>query len=73
MALNVAMTAGQYMIVRVTSDGKNYTAWVVEPNDVQQKGADGLPVEPMQALGNRTTSASTMGTNVQGALPTLST
>jgi len=69
MALNVNMGMNQWIVVRVTPDGKNYTAWVVDPT---QWGMD-LPDEPIQAIGNRTTSAATMGTNIQNALPTLGT
>lgn len=75
MALNVNMGIGQYIIIRVTPDGKQYSAWVVEPSSVNGHipMANGLPVEPLEALANRTTSASTLGTNIQNALPTLST
>ena len=60
------MNSDQYIIVRVTSDGKNYTWWEVER-------MENAPNEPLQALGNRTTSSSTLGTAVAAALPTLST
>ena len=74
MALNVNMGLGQYIIVKVSADQKNYTAWVVEPSaGGHLQFANGLPVEPLEALSNRTTSASTMGTHIQNALPTLST
>ena len=75
MALNASMGIGQYLIVKVTPDGKSYTAWIVDPSSGSGHGdsANGVPVEPIEALANRTTSASTMGTNIQNALPTLST
>ena len=74
MALNVNMGLGQYIIVRVTPDQKNYVAWVVEPSaGGHVQFSNGLPVPPIEALANATTSASTMGTNIQNALPTLST
>jgi hypothetical protein len=46
---------------------KNYTYWVMDPLN------GNLPIEPLNALGNRTTSKSTMGTSIQNELPTLST
>ncbi len=74
MALNVNMNASQYIIVKLTPDMKNYTAWVVDPvAGGHLQFANGVPVEPVEAVNNRTTSASTMGTNIQNALPTLST
>lgn len=69
MALNVNMKLHQYIIVRVSDDMKNYTAWVMDPT----LGGGALPPEPLQAIGNRTTSASTLATNIQNALPTLGT
>ena len=69
MALNVSMKLHQYIIVRVTDDMKNYVAWVVDPT----LSGGPLPPEPPQGNANRTTSASTMGTNIQNALPTLGT
>ena len=69
MALNVSMKLHQYIIVRVSDDMKSYTAWVMDPT----LSGGGMPEEPLQAIGNRTTSASTMGTNIQNALPTLGT
>jgi hypothetical protein len=63
------------LIVRLTPDMKNYTYWVVDPlsaGTVQGLQA-GVPIEPLNALGNRTTSKATMGTNIQNELPTLST
>ena len=68
-----ALLPNQYLIVRVTPDMKSYTAWAVDTNQELMFGADGLPMEPVGAVSNRTTSASTMGTNIQNALPTLST
>jgi hypothetical protein len=59
------------MIVRVTPDMKSYTSWVVDTNGQQIFGADGLPVEALNAT--RTTSKSTLGTNVQNEMPTLGT
>ena len=75
MALNVNMGIGQFIIVTVTPDGRNYTAWVCDPAALNGHldFANGLPVEPLEAVNNRTTSASTMGTNIQNALPTLAT
>jgi hypothetical protein len=63
----MAMTLGQYMIVRVTPDEKSYTYWTVDP----AYGGPALPNEPPQAT--RTTSSSTLGTAVQNNMPTLST
>ena len=68
-----SMGLNQYIVVRVTADQRNYTAFVVDTSAELQFDADGLPLEPIQANANRTTSASTMGTNIQNALPTLST
>lgn len=68
-----SMQPNQYIIVKLTPDMKNYTAWVVDSAQELVFGADGLPAEPVQAVSNRTTSSSTLGTNVGGALPTLST
>ena len=67
------MNPGQYIVVRLTADQRNYTAFVVDPAAELQFDASGLPLEPIQAQPNRTTSASTLGTNIQNALPTLST
>ena len=63
----MAMTLGQYMIVRVTPDEKSYSYWTVDPS----QGGPALPNEPPQAT--RTTSSSTLGTAVQNNMPTLST
>lgn len=68
-----AMALNQYIVVRVTPDQKSYTAFVVDSAEELQFDATGLPLEPIQANANRTTSASTMGTNIQNALPTLGT
>ena len=68
-----AMGPNQYIVVRLTPDMRNYTAFVVDANSDVQFDASGMPAEPVQAVSNRTTSASTMGTNIQNALPTLST
>ena len=65
------MTLDQYMIVRITPDMKNYVSWVVDTNGQQMFGADGLPIEAPNAT--RTTSKSTLGTNVQNEMPTLGT
>lgn len=62
------MNSDSYMIVRLTPDQKQYTYWVI---DGQAGG--GLPREPLQALGNRTTVKATLGTAIQNELPTLST
>lgn len=69
------MKLNQWLIVKVTPDMKNYTYWVVDPLSAGlSSGNQGsAPIEPLNALGNRTTSASTMGTNVQNELPTLGT
>lgn len=73
MALNVNMGVGQFIIVKLTADQRSYTAWVVDPSVTNGhiQMANGVPVEPIEAVNNRTTSASTMGTNIQNALPTL--
>lgn len=68
------MLANQYIIVKLTADQKSYTYWVVDPNDAGiQRWANGVPAEPPNALGNRTTSSSTLGTNIGAEMPTLST
>lgn len=58
------MNLGQYLIVRVTPDGKQYEYWVVD---------QAPPVDKLSGLGNRTTSASTLATAIQNEMPTLST
>jgi hypothetical protein len=73
VALNVSMGLGQFIVVRVTEDGKNYIAWVVDPSAVHTHFANGLPVPPRESEANKTTSASTLATNIQNALPTLAT
>lgn len=67
------MNLDQYLIVRVTEDMKNYVYWVVDTNGQPTFGANGLPIEAMNSLGNRTTSKSTLGTNIQNEMPTLGT
>ncbi len=69
------MNAAQYIIIKLTPDMKNYTYWVVDSLSAAISGGaqGGLPIEPPNALGNRTTSKSTLGTNIQNELPTLST
>lgn len=62
----MAMQLNQYMIVRVTPDGKNYAYWTA---DIAENGD--LPNEPLNST--RTTSSSTLGTAVQNNMPTLST
>lgn len=63
----MAMALSSYMVVRVSSDGKNYEYWTVDPT----QGGPRLPQSVPQAT--RTTSASTLGTAVQNNMPTLST
>lgn len=65
------MQLGQYMIVRVSPDMKNYVSWVVDASRAQLYSADGLPIEAPNAT--RTTSKSTLGTNIQNEMPTLGT
>lgn len=60
------MTPDEHIVVRVTEDGKSYVWWTINRPAV-------LPAEPLQAIGNRTTSSSTLGTAVGAALPALST
>jgi hypothetical protein len=67
------MNADQYLIVRCTPDFKSYTYWVVDTNGQPQFSDNGIPSEPLNALGNRTTSKSTLGTAIQNELPTLGT
>ncbi len=62
----MAMSFGQYMIVRISADERNYSYWTVDPS----QGGPALPNEPPQTT--RTTSASTLGTAVQNNMPTLS-
>ena len=69
MALAANMGLHEYIIIRVTPDQKNYTAWVADPT--LQPGIAPFLNEPLNST--RTTSASTMGTNIQNALPTLGT
>lgn len=70
MALNANMLPNQYIIVRLSDDMRNYVAWIADPAQVNVLSKGGLPIEPLNAT--RTTSAATMGTNIQNALPTLS-
>jgi len=66
------MNSNQYIIVKVTPDQKAYTYWVVEPNHHGiSRWANGVPVEPLEATGNRTTSSSTLGTAIGTEMPTL--
>lgn len=58
------MKLGQYLLVRVTPDGKQYEYWVVDQPP---------PIDQLNSLGNRTTSASTLATAIQNEMPTLST
>lgn len=67
------MTADQFIIIRLSADQKNYTYWVQDTNGQPIRMGNGLPEEPLNALGNRTTSKSTLGTNIQNEMPTLST
>jgi len=57
------MNLDQYIIVRVAADQKNYTYWVVNSQPV--------PLEQPNSV--RTTSASTLGTDIQNEMPTLAT
>ena len=68
-----SMGLNQYIVVRVTADQRNYAVFVVDPSQELQFDATGMPLEPIGANVNRTTSASTVGTNIQNALPTLGT
>jgi len=67
------MNNDQYLIVRVTADQKNYTYWVVDTNGQPVRMGNGMPEETLNAIGNRTTSKSTLGTNIQNEMPTLAT
>lgn len=69
------MNLDQYLIVKVTADMKNYTYWVVDTNGQPAVfgNGGGAPLEPLNALNNRTTSKSTLGTNIQNEMPTLGT
>lgn len=67
------MKTNQFIVVRVSADQKNYTYWVCDPTTDVQLWANGIPSEPPNALGNRTTSSSTLGTSIANEMPTLST
>lgn len=67
------MKANQFIIARLTADQKNYVYWVCDPATDIQSWANGIPSEPPNALGNRTTSSSTLGTAIATEMPTLST
>lgn len=54
------MNNDQYIIVRVTPDGKAYTWWVA---DIARD--TGLPNEPVRATANRSAVAATVASAIQ--------
>jgi len=56
------MNLNQYMIVKVTPDGKSYCYWVVDGNP---------PTEPANSI--RTAVVETIGEALEAELPALST
>lgn len=67
------MGLDQYIIVRVTADQKNYTYWVQDTNGQQVRMNNGMPEEPLNAIGNRTTSSTTLKNAIGTEMPTLGT
>lgn len=67
------MNLDQFIIIKISADMKNYTYWVQDTNGQPIRMSNGVPEEPLNAIGNRTTSKSTLGTNIQNEMPTLGT
>jgi hypothetical protein len=60
----LSMFLDEYIIVRVTADQKRYSWWIMQGPP---------PQSDPSSQGNETTSASTLGTAIQTAMPTLGT
>ena len=61
------MYGNEEIIVRVQADGRHYTYWT---RPIKNEVNNNLSI-PDQATANNTTSASTLATAIQNALPTL--